>query len=459
MIRYLLTICLVLTWSSQSFAGNRALLIGATAYENSAFNLSGIDKDLVTMHHFAELLGYEDNQIRTVSGSDVTLENLQAEFSKFLTTGVGPNDSVLIYYSGHGVQIRDESNDESDGRDEALTMYDLAVERNGYAGLITDDQLQQMLDDIPSRNIMLVVDACHSGTVTRSLTSSVSLVSQAFGDTYEIKALPYRGAPTQSSGNVGKAIEASAEGLIALSAAQDDEQALATTLGSTFTLSLFSALQQFRGEATPEDLITISKNLIKEKIDPESLFTPNISGDPTLAKRPFKVTSAADRGDVYWQQLEELVQTSTVVGVSGVQNRYVADQEITLSVDVPFDGYLNILLVDSEDAPVVLYPNSFTNSNYFEKGEHALPASTEYGWYAQAPWGKNMLVALHTRTAVDLTSNNLNLGADGISTSPFIPPSPVDMANLLSQFEETDSTHHSAAAVYFETCQNGQSCW
>lgn len=458
-IRCALSICLLLSASTMVNAENRALLIGATNYEESRFDLSGIDKDLVTMHHFAELLGYEKDQIRTISGSDVTARNLQNEFSGFLTDGVSPNDSVLIYYSGHGVQVRDENDDEADGRDEALTMYDLAVERNGYSGLLTDDELQQMLDQIPSRNIMLVVDACHSGTVTRSLTTSVTLVTQAFGDTYEVKALPYRGAPTQTKGNVGKAFEASAEGLIALSAAQDDEQALATTLGSTFTLSLFSALQQHRGEATPEDLINISKTMIKEKIDPESQFTPNISGDPTLATRPFKVTTAAERGDVYWQQLESVTQAASGIQVTGFEKRYLNDQEITLSVELPFDGYLNIVLVDSDDTPVVLFPNSFSPDNYLTQGTHELPAHRDYGWYAQEPWGKNMLVALHTREATDLTSNNLNLGTDGISVLPFIPPSPVDMSYLLSRFQGSDSTTQSAAAVYFETCQSDQACW
>lgn len=460
MIRYLFSVCLLLLASAELQAGNRALLIGATSYEQSAFDLSGIDKDLVTMRRFAALLGYEENQIRTVTGSDVTLSNINSEFSNFLTNGVGSNDSVLIYYSGHGVQLRDENDDESDGRDEALTLHNLALEHNGYSGVLTDDQLQVMLKEIPSRNIMLIVDACHSGTVTRSLTTTVNLVTQAYGDTYEVKALPYRGTATRSMGNVGKAIESgSLDGLIALSAAQDDEQALATTLGSTFTLSLFTALQQLHGEATPEDLIAISKSIIKEKIDPESMFTPNISGDPALAIRPFKATNASDRDDIYWQQLESIAQRSPDLEISGLQNRYIADEEITLTVELPFDGYLNIVLVDDEDAPVVLFPNSYVQDNFLSKGTHKVPASTDYGWYAQEPWGKNMLVALHSKQALDLTSNNLNLDTDGISVFPFIPPSPVDMANLLEHFEKPDVTTHSAAAVYFETCQSDQSCW
>ncbi|MBX2883861.1 MAG: caspase family protein [Granulosicoccus sp.] len=458
-IRTLLTLTILILCSSNSFAANRALLIGVTEYEQKRFNLSGIEKDLVTMSQFAELLGYEKNQIRTLTGTEVTRENVQNEFDQFLTDGVGPNDSVLIYYSGHGVQIRDESDDETDGRDEALTMYDLALIPKGYSGLLADDELQHMLNDLPSRNIMLVVDACHSGTVTRSLTTSVTLASRAFGNNYQIKALPYRGEPTRGLGNMGKAIEASAEGLIALSAAQDDEQALATNLGSTFTLSLFTALQQLRDEATPEQLINMSKSLIKEKIDPESLFTPNISGDPTLATRPFKAVSAEDRGDVYWQQLESLSRNRPGLTISGLDKRYVSNQEISLKIDIPSDGYLNIVLVDGEDSPVVLYPNAFSTDNFVKKGKHILPGSSEYGWYAQSPWGRNMLVALLSKEPLDLTSNNLNNGTDGISVFPFIPPSPVDMDNLFTLFSEPDTDHQIAETVYFETCQDDQACW
>lgn len=460
MLRQLLITGLLLGCALSVQAENRALLIGATSYEKSLFNLSGIDKDLVTMTQFSKLLGYQDQQIRVLEGADVTEQNVQREFDTFLSKDVGPTDSILIYYSGHGVQIRDTNEDEDDGRDEALTMYDLALEKTGgYSGIITDDQLQLMLNKLPSRNIMLVVDACHSGTVTRNLTTQVELRTLAFGETYQVKALPYRDKPTAVSRTIGQPINVQTNGVIALSAAQDDEQALATTMGSTFTLSLFSALQQLRDEATPQSMIEFTKSNIREKIDADSVFTPNISGDLTLADRPFRVIDAVQRGEVYWQQLENVVRQTSKMPVTSVQSRYTEDQEISLSVELPFDGYLNIVLVDTHDNAIVLFPNSFDDANFFTQGTHTLPGSQEYGWFAQAPWGKNLLVALHSAEPLNLTGDNLNQGRDGVTVFPFVPPSPVDMYKLASAFSQPDATKRNAAAVYFETCKTNDSCW
>jgi len=339
-------------------------------------------------------------------------------------------------------------------------MHNLALERTGgYSGIITDDQLQVMLDKLPSRNIILIVDACHSGTVTRSLTTEVQLTTLAYGDAYQIKALPYRGQPTSSSRTLGQPINIRTDGIIALSAAQDDEQALATTMGSTFTLSLFSALQEFRKKATPQALIEFSKSSIRDKIDAESVFTPNISGDLSLANRPFNVTNAEDRGEIYWQQLEDVARQSTRFEVSGINKRYTQDEEIALTLNLPFDGYVNILLVDSQDNAVVLYPNSFDTDNFHPKGLHEMPASGEYGWYAQAPWGKNLLVALHSEKPLNLTTDNLNQDTDGVAVLPFIAPSPVDMEKLASAFIQPGSGLSSATTRYFETCENDHSCW
>lgn len=63
----------------------------------------------------------------------------------------------IIYYSGHGTQVKDYNNDEDDGRDEAFVF------KNGY---LIDDKFAELLNTyFKCDNLICITDSCHSGTV------------------------------------------------------------------------------------------------------------------------------------------------------------------------------------------------------------------------------------------------------------------------------------------------------
>jgi uncharacterized caspase-like protein len=65
---------------------------------------------------------------------------------------------LVFYYVGHGTSVRDVSGDEADGYDEAFVFED---------GNIVDDDLIEHLIDNKNKDcrLILVTDACHSGTI------------------------------------------------------------------------------------------------------------------------------------------------------------------------------------------------------------------------------------------------------------------------------------------------------
>lgn len=70
-------------------------------------------------------------------------------------------DFAFISYSGHGSHIKDENGDERDGMDEGLVPSDY-----NKKGLIIDDILQDIISSFnPKTKIVIVCDACHSGTM------------------------------------------------------------------------------------------------------------------------------------------------------------------------------------------------------------------------------------------------------------------------------------------------------
>ena len=126
--------------------------------------------------------GFEEKNIDTLQDEKATkaaiLKGLDDLYKK-ATKG----DIVIFHFSGHGQQIEDDNGDEADGYDEALIPYDAKanydpVSYNGQNHL-RDDELGEKLALIRNKigaegSLVVVLDACHSGTATRANEFSIS---------------------------------------------------------------------------------------------------------------------------------------------------------------------------------------------------------------------------------------------------------------------------------------------
>lgn len=453
-----IVIGLVLPVSTLS-AANKALLIGATEYENPKHNLKGIDLDLETMSQVARKLGFEGENIRTLTGSDVTLANVEAQFSGFLNDDVLPRDSVLIYYSGHGVQVPDVNGDETDSEDEAITLYDLAGVYDSekkviWDGVLLDDRFSELLSGLMSENVVVIVDACHSGTVTRSYTGYAAGKTLAYGEQeFAVKSLGAPRVATRSFGPGESVIDAgSTTGVVTLSAAQDHQQALASSKGSLFTLALSESLDQYRENASPKTLVSSVAGILDERLDDDVLFHPNLTGDTSLFEKPIVLTDSTSRGEVNQQDLLRLVGENKVLNFKSSKGKYSQSEVIELRVDVPADGYINIIAVDGNDNMVVLFPNGLDTDNKVAAGTRQLPGKRDFSWAAQPPWGSTMIAVLFSEKPFNLFDISLQRNQNGSPLTEFVVPS---VGELVSYQRQTGSK--AAGVAFVKTCENASS--
>jgi hypothetical protein len=440
-------------------AGNRALLIGTGEYKNSHFNLPGIAYDIDIMEGFARKLGFQTQEIRTLVKDQVTFDNIKESFDNFLSRGVGPTDSLLIYYTGHGLQVRDKNGDELDGRDEALTLYGLRPTQGGYKGVLIDDDIESFLSGLPSDNVLLVVDACHSGTVTRGFSESVKLQTRAYNiSDFVVKTLPYRGSISTVSKGVDVQIENLTRGVVTLSAAQDNEQSLATDRGSVFTLALNEALDIDKRHTTPKKLLQASTSIIRQKIDAQQLFRPNLTGDTTLFDQELKVRSATERGEVNWSDILRMVSVLPTLDATLSKYDYAKDEPIKLRVRAPGNGYLNVIAVDSNDSMVLLFPNKHAPDNHVSKGWINLPGESNFEWITQEPWGKNMLVTLFTPYHVNLFETSMQKDQAGNATVDYATLFPTALREQGVDGEFARSKGAAGSPLYFYTCETASDC-
>jgi metacaspase-1 len=146
----------------------QALLVGINNYKD-ANNLQGCINDVTNVRSILKtFFGYSNEEIRVLTDERATKKNIIDRLEK-MVGGAKAGDSLIFHFSGHGSQIRDRENDElKDHMDELICPYDM----NWDNGFITDDMLGKILAQLKKGVRMeLLIDSCHSGTMTRDLIS------------------------------------------------------------------------------------------------------------------------------------------------------------------------------------------------------------------------------------------------------------------------------------------------
>jgi WD40 repeat protein len=130
--------------------------IGINEFADSSRNLQWCVKDIRDLAlKFKEKYG-SNIIIDTLFNQHVTLSNVKAIKQKLLSTKI--NDKVVMAYSGHGLLSKQY--------DYYLSSFDVNF-RNPEENGIAYEEIENLLDGIPARKKLLLIDACHSGEVDK----------------------------------------------------------------------------------------------------------------------------------------------------------------------------------------------------------------------------------------------------------------------------------------------------
>lgn len=133
--------------------------MGVSEYKNSKMKLDYATKDATdfaqTMRRATSV--YDSIHIVNLSNQDVTIDHIRWIKNSLQHTGV--DDHVIVFYSGHGLL------------DEHFNYY-LATTQTDFSdpsgSAIPYEELENLLDSIPARQKLLLIDACHSGEIDAS---------------------------------------------------------------------------------------------------------------------------------------------------------------------------------------------------------------------------------------------------------------------------------------------------
>lgn len=137
-----------------------SLSFGINKYPNPANNLKGCVNDAINWRNILrDKVGFDsilflDSEVNSKNFSNSIIE---------LSQKCIPDDIFVLTYSGHGSSVIDTHNDELDGRDECICLYDK---------FFIDDEIKSLFDKFQKGvRICFISDSCHSGTVTRAFNN------------------------------------------------------------------------------------------------------------------------------------------------------------------------------------------------------------------------------------------------------------------------------------------------
>lgn len=179
----LLLLGLLMLFATVAFSQKKiALIVAVGKYPANQRDWNNLSSERDCQYIKEALLqnGFLLKDIDTLINSQATKAAMISSLDK-LAEKAKPGDVVYFHFSGHGQQIQDDAKDgyldEMDGYDEALIPYDAkgkwdAVDYHGEKHF-RDDLLAEKLNAIRKKvgvngSVVVVVDACHSGTITRS---------------------------------------------------------------------------------------------------------------------------------------------------------------------------------------------------------------------------------------------------------------------------------------------------
>ncbi|HRW94122.1 MAG TPA: PEGA domain-containing protein, partial [Thermotogota bacterium] len=145
--------------------GLLVLSVGVSNYQSSQVNdlLSPADD----ARDFASLMQKKYNvpssNVRLLVDSQASKAGIVAGLN-WLVSQANSSKDVLIFFSGHGGQLKDENGDEDDGMDELLCPYDFSMQDKVNTALL-DDEIAVFIQTLTSKanSVTFIFDSCFGG--------------------------------------------------------------------------------------------------------------------------------------------------------------------------------------------------------------------------------------------------------------------------------------------------------
>jgi len=189
----LLRVCCLLSvltcaWPSHGEIQRRAVLVSLERYPDGGTIEGAHRMSDALAERLVASFGFAPEDIHRLRDEAATKPGLFAAIDRYLVQGMDADDVAVLWFAGHGSRIQDLEDDEGDGYDEILVLWD------AYDEPLVDDELPPVLSRVPALGFTVLLDCCHSGTATRGGLVGDAVLHNLFQD------LPVKPRPAVAPG-------------------------------------------------------------------------------------------------------------------------------------------------------------------------------------------------------------------------------------------------------------------
>lgn len=243
--------------------------IGVSQYQNEAINLQYAAKDARDVAAFARSRDsrYEKVHVLELTDGDARREKILAAREFLANSRV--EDEVVLFIAGHGVL--------DDELDYYFVTHDFDLKAPSKRGL-TYEELESVIDGIPARRKLMLVDTCHSGEVDED--AAVAVATLPAGDEPKARAVTeFRALKLNAIESPDASHELLAQlfadlrrgtGAMVISSASGTEYALESEQwnNGVFTYAVLDGLSRSRADADEDGDVQVSelRDYVIEKV-------------------------------------------------------------------------------------------------------------------------------------------------------------------------------------------------
>jgi hypothetical protein len=164
-----------------------AVIIGVGKYDNAGIpTLKFAERDATALYDFLTTKGgFAKDHVQILTDNTQqkpTLMNIKRSLGEWLARRAGKDDTVIVYYAGHGAPEIDAAGTEADGLSKYLVPRDADPESLFTTGFPMDD-IQRVFARLQAERVVFLVDTCFSGatggrTFSKQLTRASHLSTQ-----------------------------------------------------------------------------------------------------------------------------------------------------------------------------------------------------------------------------------------------------------------------------------------
>jgi hypothetical protein len=164
--------------------------VDSSKYKGEYQPLRNAENDTRFYYELANQNKYSSVNLTGKDATSINLLDCLKDYSNRLVSG----DLCFISYSGHGTRVKDLNNDEEDGYDEALVLYDR---------LFIDDEFQLSWAKFKAGvKIFFINDSCYNGTVSRFIDLNKRAIDVIYSD-HVLRGIDSSQASIDFDNNIG----------------------------------------------------------------------------------------------------------------------------------------------------------------------------------------------------------------------------------------------------------------